>query len=72
MVEAIYPLLRTRLITMNRTDVVGLSIVVPSNNFRDANFVAIFDELLHTGGEEPVVRAENEVLVIWGAVVLRH
>ncbi len=71
MVEAVYPLFRTRLITMNGTDVMRLSIVVPSNDFCEANLVTMLDELLHSSREEPVVGAENEILVIRIPVVLR-
>ena len=63
-VETVYPRLRHRLDTFDRTDVVRLAKVVPGVDLDKVDHAPVCDERFPPLGQQPVVAAVDEVLVV--------
>jgi len=55
-VEPVNPSLAVGLVTLDGTDVVGLAVVVPSDDLDDVDLIAVVDDRLPTLGVQVIIR----------------
>ena len=64
--------MRVRLIDSDRSNVVGLSVIVPRDDLHHVDFITHGNDLFHSSGKEPVVASVDPVFVITVDTVVLH